>query len=114
MTDRLEALRVETQGNDSHSAIGLADIAGDLIGAYQAGHRPLPEATGRRRPCVRRSMRWGMSGGDGMPPTPAPALHPFGCGEIAKSQANFGQTLFRVKVWCVRAGCKKTRPSENP
>jgi HTH-type transcriptional regulator/antitoxin HigA len=46
MTAMLEALLDEAQGNETHPAMGLADIIGDLIEDYEAAHHPLPEATG--------------------------------------------------------------------
>lgn len=46
MTEMLEALLDETQGDANHPAMGLIDIVGDLIEDYEAEHHPLPEATG--------------------------------------------------------------------
>ena len=46
MTEMLEALLDETQGDEDHAAMGLLDIVGDLIKNYEAEHHPLPEATG--------------------------------------------------------------------
>ena len=46
MTETLEALLDETQGDENHSAMGLVDIVGDLIEAYEAEHHPLPQTTG--------------------------------------------------------------------
>lgn len=46
MSEMLEALLDETQGNEAHPAMGLVDIVGDLIEDYEAEHHPLPEATG--------------------------------------------------------------------
>ena len=46
MTEMLEALLDETQGDEDHAAMGLVDIVGDLIENYEAEHHPLPEATG--------------------------------------------------------------------
>lgn len=46
MTEMLEALLDETQGDEDHAAMGLVDIVGDLIENYKAEHHPLPEATG--------------------------------------------------------------------
>lgn len=46
MTEMLEALLDETQGNEAHPAMGLVDIVGDLIEDFEAEHHPLPEATG--------------------------------------------------------------------
>lgn len=46
MTEMLEALLDEIQGDETHPAMGLVDIVGDLIEDYEAEHHPLPEATG--------------------------------------------------------------------
>jgi len=46
MTEMLEALLDETQGEETHPAMGLVDIVGDLIEDYEAKHHPLPEVTG--------------------------------------------------------------------
>lgn len=46
MTEMLEALLDEAQGNEQHPAMGLVDIVGDLIEDYEAAHHSLPEATG--------------------------------------------------------------------
>ena len=46
MTEMLEALLEDAQGNEDHPAMGLADIVGDLIEDYETEHHPLPEATG--------------------------------------------------------------------
>lgn len=46
MTALLEALLDETKGDESHPAMGLVDIVGDLIEDYEAEHHPLPEASG--------------------------------------------------------------------
>ncbi|MBD3873637.1 helix-turn-helix domain-containing protein [Pseudomonas kunmingensis] len=46
MTEMLEALLDETQGDESHPAMGLVDIVGDLIEDYETEHHPLPETTG--------------------------------------------------------------------
>ena len=46
MTEMLEALLDETQGDENHPAMGLVDIVGDLIEDYEAEHHPLPEASG--------------------------------------------------------------------
>lgn len=46
MTEILEALLDETQGEESHPAMGLVDIVGDLIEDYEAEHHPLPDTTG--------------------------------------------------------------------
>lgn len=42
----LEALLEETQGDESHPAMGLVDIVGDLIENYEAEHHALPETNG--------------------------------------------------------------------
>lgn len=46
MTEILEALLTETQGDENHPAMGLVDIVGDLIDDYETEHHPLPQATG--------------------------------------------------------------------
>ncbi len=46
MTEMLEALLVETGGDEDHPATGLVDIVGDLIEDYEAEHHTLPETTG--------------------------------------------------------------------
>lgn len=46
MTALLEALLDETAGDESHPAMGLVDIVGDLIGDHEAAHHPLPVSTG--------------------------------------------------------------------
>lgn len=46
MTEILKALLDETQGDESHPAMGLVDIVGDLIEDYEAEHHPLPDTTG--------------------------------------------------------------------
>jgi hypothetical protein len=46
MTEILEALLDETQGDEKPPAMGLVDIVGDLIEDYEAEHHPVPEATG--------------------------------------------------------------------
>jgi HTH-type transcriptional regulator/antitoxin HigA len=46
MASVLDALLDEADGDEDHPAMGLVDIVGDLIGDYEALHRPLPEATG--------------------------------------------------------------------
>ncbi|MGL1832961.1 helix-turn-helix domain-containing protein [Rhodocyclaceae bacterium SMB388] len=46
MTEMLEALLEETRGDETHPAMGLVDIVGDLIEDYEAEHPPLPETTG--------------------------------------------------------------------
>ena len=42
----LKALLEETAGNERHPAMGLVDIVGDLIEAYEAEKHPLKPATG--------------------------------------------------------------------
>ncbi len=42
----LEALLDETAGDERHPAMGLVDIVGDLIEAYEAEYHPLTPATG--------------------------------------------------------------------
>jgi len=42
----LEALLDEVDGCESHPAMGLVDIVGDLIEDFEAEHHPLPEGTG--------------------------------------------------------------------
>ena len=46
MVGTLEALLDEAGGNETHPAMGLADIVGDLIEHYEAEHHPLPDVTG--------------------------------------------------------------------
>ena len=46
MTEMLQALLDETQGEEKHLAMGLVDIVGDLLEDYEAKHHPLPEVTG--------------------------------------------------------------------
>jgi len=46
MVAMLEALLDETSGDESHPAMGLVDIVGDLIEDYEAKHHPLPNVTG--------------------------------------------------------------------
>jgi len=46
MTEMLEALMDETQGEETHPAMGLVDIVGDLIEGYESKQHPLPEVTG--------------------------------------------------------------------
>ena len=46
MVAMLEHLLDTAQGDESHPAMELADIVGDLIGDYEARQHPLPEATG--------------------------------------------------------------------
>lgn len=40
----LEALLDETEGDERHQAMGLVDIVGDLIEAYEAEHHPITPA----------------------------------------------------------------------
>ena len=46
MTEMLQALLDETQGEEKNPAMGLVEIVGDLIEDYEAKHHPLPEVTG--------------------------------------------------------------------
>lgn len=46
MSALLEALLDETHGDESHPAMGLIDIVGDMIEDYEAEHHPLPETKG--------------------------------------------------------------------
>ncbi|MDO8788380.1 MAG: helix-turn-helix domain-containing protein [Sulfuritalea sp.] len=46
MVATLEAVLDETAGDESHPAMGLVDIVGDLIEDYEAEHHPLPDVTG--------------------------------------------------------------------
>lgn len=46
MVGMLEALLLETGGDERHPAMGLADIVGDLIEDYESEHHALPPATG--------------------------------------------------------------------
>lgn len=46
MAAALEHLLDAAAGDESHPAMALADIVGDLIGDYEARRHPLPEATG--------------------------------------------------------------------
>jgi HTH-type transcriptional regulator/antitoxin HigA len=46
MVAMLEALLDEAAGDESHPAMGLVDIVGDLIEDYEAAHHPLPDVTG--------------------------------------------------------------------
>lgn len=46
MTEMLDALLDETQGDENNPAMGLVEIVGDLIEDYEAEHHPLPETTG--------------------------------------------------------------------
>ena len=46
MVAMLEALLALSAGDESHPAMGLVDIVGDLIADYEAGHHPVPAASG--------------------------------------------------------------------
>jgi HTH-type transcriptional regulator / antitoxin HigA len=46
MTEMLQALLDETQGEEKHPAMGLVDIVGDLIEDYESKQHPLPDVTG--------------------------------------------------------------------
>lgn len=46
MAAMLEGLLDEAAGNESHPAMGLVDIVGDLIADYEAEHHAMPEANG--------------------------------------------------------------------
>lgn len=46
MTAILENLLDEASGDESHPAMGLIDIVGELISSYENRHYPLPPATG--------------------------------------------------------------------
>lgn len=46
MAAMLEALLDEAAGDESHPAMGLVDIVGDLIEDYETQHHPLPPVTG--------------------------------------------------------------------
>jgi HTH-type transcriptional regulator/antitoxin HigA len=46
MTEMLEALMDATQGEETHPAMGLVDIVGDLIADYESKQHPLPEVMG--------------------------------------------------------------------
>lgn len=46
MVSMLEALLDEVGGNESHPAMGLVDIVGDLIEDYETENHPLPDVTG--------------------------------------------------------------------
>jgi HTH-type transcriptional regulator/antitoxin HigA len=46
MTEMLQALLDETQGDEKHPAMGLVDIVGDLIEDYESKQHPLPDVTG--------------------------------------------------------------------
>ena len=46
MVAMLEALLDEAAGDESHPAMGLVDIVGDLIEDYETQHHPLPPVTG--------------------------------------------------------------------
>lgn len=46
MVEMLQALLDEAAGDESHPAMGLIDIVGDLIEDFEAAHPALPPATG--------------------------------------------------------------------
>ncbi len=46
METMLEALLEETAGDESHPAMALVDIVGDLVADYEAARHPLPPVTG--------------------------------------------------------------------
>lgn len=46
MTTMLEVLLDETGGDETHPAMGLVDIVGDLVADYEAVRHPLAETTG--------------------------------------------------------------------
>ena len=46
MVEMLQALLDEAAGDESHPAMGLVDIVGDLIEDFEAAHPALPPATG--------------------------------------------------------------------
>ena len=46
MVAMLEALLAESADDESHPAMGLVDIVGDLIADYEAEQHPLPPTTG--------------------------------------------------------------------
>ena len=46
MVEMLQALLDEAAGNESHPAMGLVDIVGDLIENFEAAQPALPAATG--------------------------------------------------------------------
>jgi HTH-type transcriptional regulator/antitoxin HigA len=46
MVSTLEALLDEAAGDETHPAMQLVDIVGDLIEDYETEHHPLPEVTG--------------------------------------------------------------------
>ena len=46
MTQLLDALLKETEGQASHPAIDLLDMVGDLIERYEQLHHTMPETTG--------------------------------------------------------------------
>ena len=48
MVEMLQALLDEAAGDESHPAMGLVDIVGDLIEDFEAAHPALPPATGVR------------------------------------------------------------------
>ena len=46
MVAMLESLLAEANGNESHPAMDLVDIVGDLIEDFETEHHPLPEVSG--------------------------------------------------------------------
>ena len=46
MDEMLQALLDEAAGDESHPAMGLVDIVGDLVEDFEAEHPALPSATG--------------------------------------------------------------------
>lgn len=46
MADLLESLLEQTGTDESHSLMGLVDLVGNLISAYEQIKHPLPQATG--------------------------------------------------------------------
>lgn len=46
MTAMLEALLEETNGDESHPAMALVDIVGDLVADYEGQNHPLPPVSG--------------------------------------------------------------------
>jgi len=46
MVAMLESLLAEANGNESHPAMDLVDIVGDLIEDFETEHHPLPEGSG--------------------------------------------------------------------
>lgn len=46
MLDTLDALLDEVSGDETHPAMGLVDIVGDLVADYESSQHVLPQATG--------------------------------------------------------------------